>query len=444
MTLMKPLIISLTLISNSAFALNLMQSYEAALENDPTFRAAIKEYEAGEYNVTIGRSALLPKVNASYGANRAYSTQWGQQYTGGPNYSNTYQYPSTNGGVYLQQAIFSLEALAKYKQGDAQTEQSRAKYTYDTQELLIRVAQAYTDVLAAKDLITFTTKERDAYQEQYNLTKKLKERGEKDVSDLAQAEADYHLADAKIVEYEVDLENKKRKLKDLTKLTDSQISKISPLSKNFQIYQLPVKNWGEWEQDALSTNYYLKSLTNKTEVARQEYKKNDAGHYPTVNLVGGVTTQQSNTPTSIGQTTNQNYIGVNLSIPIFNGGEVYGKGNQSYSLYEKAKAEEEAAKDQILTEMKKQYDTIRATAKKIDALNKAVNAGSIAVKSANAGIKYGEKLNVDAIIAEKTLYNAQKDLAAAKYTYIMSYLKIGQLAGNLEINNFMKVAKDFN
>lgn len=252
------------------------------------------------------------------------------------------------------------------------------------------------------------------------------------------------MSEAKIAEYEVDLENKRRKLRDITKLSSNDISKIKPLSKEFKIYQLPVKSWQDWEQETTTSNYYLKSLTNKTEAARQEYKKNDAGHYPTVNLVGGVTTQQSNTPTSIGQTTNQNYIGVNLTLPIFNGGEVYGRGNQSYYLYEKAKAEEEAAKDQILTELKKQYDTIKATAKKIEALDKAVNSGKIAVKAAVSGIKLGEKLNIDALTAEKSLYSAQKELAAAKYLYIISYLKIGQLAGNLELNNFMKVSKDFN
>lgn len=430
-------------IANNANAFNMTQAYEAALINDPTFRAATNEYEAGEYSSTIGLSSLLPKINANYGANRAYATQWGQQYTGGPNYANTYQYPSTNGGVYLQQVLFSLESLAKYKQGDAQTEQARAKFQYDTQELLIRVAQAYTDVLAAKDVITFAKKERDTFKEQYNMAKKLKERGEKNISDVAQAEADYYLSEAKIEEYEVDLENKKRKLKDITKVNTKEVDSVNPLIKDFKTYTLPVKEWSEWEKDALNSNYYLKSLNHKTEVARQEYKKNDAGHYPTINLVGGVTTQQSNTPTSIGQTTNQNYVGVNLTLPIFNGGEVYGKSNQSYYLYEKAKAEEDAAKDQILTEMKKQYDIIRATSKKIDALNKAVNSGNIAVKSATTGIKYGEKLNLDLITSEKTLYSAQKDLASAKYAYIIAYLKIGQLAGNLEASNFLKVAKDF-
>lgn len=430
-------------IANNANAFNMTQAYEAALINDPTFRAATNEYEAGEYSSTIGLSSLLPKINANYGANRAYATQWGQQYTGGPNYANTYQYPSTNGGVYLQQVLFSLESLAKYKQGDAQTEQARAKFQYDTQELLIRVAQAYTDVLAAKDVITYSKKERDTFKEQYNMAKKLKERGEKNISDVAQAEADYYLSEAKIEEYEVDLENKKRKLKDITKVNTKEVDSVNPLIKDFKTYTLPVKEWSEWEKDALNSNYYLKSLSHKTEVARQEYKKNDAGHYPTVNLVGGVTTQQSNTPTSIGQTTNQNYVGVNLTLPIFNGGEVYGKSNQSYYLYEKAKAEEDAAKDQILTEMKKQYDIIRATSKKIDALNKAVNSGNIAVKSATTGIKYGEKLNLDLITSEKTLYSAQKDLASAKYAYIIAYLKIGQLAGNLEASNFLKVAKDF-
>lgn len=433
----------ISLIPGGVFAYDLEQAYTSALENDPTFIAAQKEFLAGEENVKIGRSAILPKLNVSYGANRAYATQWGQQYSGGPNYSNTYQYPSTNGGVYLQQTLFSLDSWARYKQGDAQTEQSRAKIVYDTQELLIRVAQLYTDVLGAEDLIRFSTKEKDAYKEQWMMTKKLFERGDKSISDVAQTEADFQMAEARIIELEVDLENKKRKLKDATRSTDKDINHLSGLNPNFKIYSLAVKDFSELEQQALENNYLLKSLIQKTEVARQEYKKNDAAHYPVLNLVGGVTTQQSNTPVSIGQTTNQNYIGVNFSMPIFNGGEISGKSNQTFYLYEKAKAEEEWSKLQIITELRKQYDLLRSTSRKIQALERAVNAGKIAVNSSKAGIKLGEKLYLDALMADKTLYNAQKDLAAAQYAYIMAYLKLGQLVGNLEAKDLIKIAKDF-
>ena len=132
----------LLLGTSSASALNLIESYEMALRNDPTYRSATKDFEAGMENDTIGRSAILPKLGASYNQNANKATQWGAQYTGGPNVSYNWNYPSNYSYVQLTQPIFSLEAYARWRQGIAQADLSQSKYLYNTQDLLIRVLQA--------------------------------------------------------------------------------------------------------------------------------------------------------------------------------------------------------------------------------------------------------------------------------------------------------------
>jgi len=121
--------------------------HELDLRNNPTDRSASKEFEAGMEKNTIGRSALLPKAAASYNQNKNQSTQWSAQYTGGPNVSSNWSYPSNYSYLQLTQPIFSLEALARWRQGVAQSDLSQSKYLYNTQDLLIRVLQAYTDLL---------------------------------------------------------------------------------------------------------------------------------------------------------------------------------------------------------------------------------------------------------------------------------------------------------
>ena len=138
-------------VLQQAHALDLMGSYELALKNDPIYRSASKEYEAGIENNGIGRAAVMPKLAAQYNQNANRATQWGAQYTGGPNTATNWSYPSNYSYVQLTQPIFSLEAFARWRQGIAQADFSQFKFIYNTQDLLIRVLQTYTDLLFSMD-----------------------------------------------------------------------------------------------------------------------------------------------------------------------------------------------------------------------------------------------------------------------------------------------------
>ena len=130
----KQFLLGLMLISaSSAYALNLQEAYELALSNDPVYRSALKEYEAGMENESIGRAAVLPKVSANYNKSTNQTTQWGAQYTGGPNVSYNWSYPSDFSAVQLTQPIFSLEAMARWRQGTAQTDFSKSRFLFNAQ-----------------------------------------------------------------------------------------------------------------------------------------------------------------------------------------------------------------------------------------------------------------------------------------------------------------------
>ena len=203
------------LAMSPAFALDLMQSYELALKNDPVYRSASKDYEAGVENNGIGRSAVLPKVAAQYNQSANRATQWGAQYTGGPQTSTNWSYPSNYSYVQLTQPIFSLEAFARWRQGIAQADFSQSKFIFNTQDLLIRVLQAYTDLLFSQDQLQFQTAERDAFFEQYKAAKKLNQGGEASITDMLEAEAAYQVADAKVVDAKDAVENARRKFNSI-------------------------------------------------------------------------------------------------------------------------------------------------------------------------------------------------------------------------------------
>ena len=426
-----------------ASAITLMESYDLAFKNDPMFRSATKDYEAGMENNAIGRAQILPKVSASYNQNANRATQWGAQYTGGPNYATNWAYPSNYSYLQLTQPIFSLDAYARWRQGIAQADLSQSKFIFNTQDLLIRVLQAYTDVLFSTDQLQFQTAEKEAFQEQFNVARALNKAGEASITDMLEAEAAFQVASAKAIDAKDTVENAKRKFDSIIGQPTESASALVKISGNFQYLNLPATSFEDWKERALLKNAELKAASNNVEIAKQEYQKNHGGHYPVVNLVGGYSTQTSNTATSINQTFNQNYVGLQVNLPIYSGGEVKARSDQSYANYEKAQADFDVTRDKVITELRRQYDQVASGKQKIQALSAAQESATQLVKAMRKSVLAGERIRVDVLLAEKGLFNTRRDLAQTKYNYLIAYLKLCQLGGTLEVDDFQKVATYF-
>jgi protease secretion system outer membrane protein len=428
---------------SSAYALNLQEAYELALSNDPVYRSAMREYEAGQENESIGRAAVLPKVAANYNKSTNQATQWGAQYTGGPNVSYNWSYPSDFAAVQLTQPIFSLEALARWRQGSAQTDFSKSRFLFNAQDLLIRVLQSYTDYLFAIDQWSYQKTERDSFAEQFKVAQKLFDKGEGTKTDALEAESALYVSDAKLLDAKDAIEYNKRKLDSIIGKSIESKDKVALLIPNFPFINFTPNNFSDWKEKALANNLELKAATNQIEIAKQEYKKNDAGHYPVMNMVAAATTQNSNTVTSINQTTNQNYVGIQLSLPLYSGNEVSSRSAQAFASYEKSKADYDVAKDKVLVELRKQFDLVHSGAQKIIALGKARSSATLLVEAMKKGVQAGERINLDVLVAQKNLFVTSRDLAQAKYNYLLAYLKVKQLTGELEVDDFQRVAGYF-
>lgn len=420
-----------------------MQAYELALLNDPTYRSAIKDYEAGLENKGIGRSAIMPKVGASYNQSANKATQWGAQYSGGPNISTNWSYPSNYSYVQVTQPIFSLDAFARWRQGVAQADLSQSKYIFYTQDLLIRVLQAYVDFLYSNDQLNYQLAERDAFFEQSKVAKSLYQKGESSLTDVLEADASYQISEARVIEAKDAVENTKRKLEDIIGEPVESFNSVAKLYGNFVYINFNGQPFEVWRDKALANNAELKAAEKNIEIAKQEYQKNHAGHYPVVNLIGAFSSQTSNTATTINQTFNQNYVGVQVNLPLYSGGETNARANQAYSNYEKARADYDITRNKIVTELRKQYDAMVSGKQKILALSAAKDSGALLVKAMRKSVQVGERINVDSLLAEKGLFNTSRDLALAKYNYLVAYLKLGQLGGSLEVDDFQKVASYF-
>lgn len=333
--------------------------------------------------------------------------------------------------------------VARMKQGSAQADAARNKFINSSQQLLIRVLQAYVTVLYAQDQLSYIEAERDSYKQQALTNEKLQAKGFATITDVLEAKAAYQLSEAKVIEASNALLLTRKELENITKASENDLKKLASLNHRFHMFKLTPTTYEDWRQKAVEANPDLAAVANQVEVARQEYKKMHAGHYPVVSIVGGVTSQQSNTVVSIQNTTNQSYIGVQVNLPIFEGGAIIGRSNQTFAGYEKAVSDRDVALNRVTTEVKKTFDQVVTSTQKIEALTKAVESSEHLVKATKASVKGGEKTNLDALVADRALFVARRDLAQAKYTYLISYLQLQQLGGALTVDEFNKVAQFF-
>ena len=435
--------LGLAFASPGAYALDLLHAYEEALGNDPVFRAAVKEHEAGQANRVIGRSAVMPKIGLNYNQYANNSQISGPIITGGPDNTTTRAYPSDMVQVQLTQPLFNLTALAQMRQGMAQADMSEAKFVFHTQDLLVRVLQGYCDVLYAEDNLAYLVAQRDAYKEQLKVNQRTYERGEGTVTDALETQASYQMSEAQVIEAQDALENNKRKLEALIGNPIHSAAEVRKLSGNFRVMPLVPSAFELWKESAVANNAELRASEHNVEVARQEYEKQKSAHYPTVAGVVGWNQQRSQTYTAINQQAVTSQVGVVISMPIFSGGEITGRTTQAAANYEKAKAERDQVRDSMITELRKQYDLANSSLQRIEALNRAVDSASELTRAMRKSVQGGQRINLDVLVADKGLATAKKDLSQAKYNYMLAILRMKQQAGTLTLEDLEKTAKNF-
>ena len=437
--------LALSTLLNSAHALDLMGAYEGALASDPTFRAAVMDAEAGRANLEIGRSGLLPQLSATYYSAVNQSKVAAPLYgvNGGPSIITNQSYPSNNSYFQITQALFNMQAVAQFRQGAAQANLAQARLAYNTQDLLIRVLQAYTDLLFGRDQSDYYIAQRNAFKEQMQVNMRRLEKGEGTLTDVLETKASYEMAEAQTIEARDVVENNKRKLEAIIGEPLKSANDVRPLIKTFQVKPLNPKAFELWRETALAGNPEILAAQHNEEVSRQDLQKNVAGNYPTINAVATWGQQNSYYISTINQNAVTSTAGIQATWPIFNGGQTTGLISQARANFEKAQAQTAEARLRVITELRKQYDAVLSSELKVAALNRAVESATELTKAMRLSIKGGERINMDALLADKGLANARRDLAQAKYNYLLSFLRLKQQAGILTSDDLQEVATYF-
>lgn len=419
---------------NNVSAIGLMQAYEAALQNDPTFQAAVYENEAGQQFKTIGRSSLLPVLSGTY------TTNYNEGDLTRNSITQHLSYRSESGVIQLRQPVVNLEAFARYKQGLAKASLSEAEFSLRNQDLIVRLASAYLEARYAEDQLELTVSQMNSYAEQRQANDRLFEKGEGTKTEMLETQARFDLAEAQVIESRDSLTHARNVL---ASIVGEEVTVLNPLLDDFRAKPMHLTSFAEWEAIALEQNPEIASQRHAVEVANQEIKKQRAGHAPRIDLIASVNKSKSDNIIFFGLDTFTRSVGVQVNVPIYAGGMVSAMTSQAASNYEKSKAELESKTNQVLIELRKQFNLTLSTARRIDALVKSVNSRNILLDATRKSVIGGMRTNIDTLNAQQQLFEAKLDLAQARYNYLLSYLRLRKAAGTININDLQDVESYF-
>lgn len=436
------------MMSAPVYSLGILDAYSLALEKDHLFQAAIKEKEAGNENENIGRAGLLPKVSLNYqNAPRNWQTQKYQSSDIFGNVSDVtkrQQYRSYAGSVTLTQSIFDYEAYAKYKSGVAQSLMADEKYRSKYLDLAVRVISAYVGVAYAKDQIALAQAQKDAYKEQLALNDRLVSAGEGTITDVAETQARYSLAEAQLIEARDVLDAAQRELEVIIGIPLDQLDDLQTLRKGkFQVSPLPYTQFVDWEKVAMERNPQLAASRHGVDAARYDVERNRSGFMPQVQLYASHSENDSSSDNTVNQKYRTDSIGVQVTMPIYSGGGVAASTRQAAARYGQAKYELDAQVGDVINDLRKQFNLCISSQAKLIAYDFAVKSATTQVEATRKSVLAGQRVNVDVLNAEQQLYGAQRDLAEAKYTYIKAWISLLSDSGTLNEKNISHVASYF-
>ena len=411
--------------STAAIAADLMDIYRDAQAQDPVYSSARYAFDASKEIVPQSRAAnLLPSIGLSASLNR--------------NHRKTDGFPAadftSNGlNVNLTQPLFRMQNWIAFDQAGLQARQAEAVFADAGQNLIVRTAQAYFDVLLSQDNVALSGAQKTAINEQLAQAKRNFEVGTSTITDTYEAQAKYDLALAKEISDLNDLEIKRQALQQLV---NKMPASLAPLRPNPVLTLPKPSDMDLWVKAAEEASPAIAQSRLAREIAGKDVDRNKAGHLPTLDLTGNVGNTSSPSTNSLGNVgasfdTRSAGIGLTVSVPLYQGGGTQSRIRQSLSNRDKAEADLENAKRTVSQSVRQNYLGVTNGVAQVRALEAALVSNKSSLDATLLGKEVGVRTNVDVLNAQQQLFQAQRDLQQARYTTIMSQLRLKSAAGRL-------------
>ena len=420
-------LLGLAVFSLSLRAENLLEIYKLAQDNDPTFGAARYIFEAAQEKIPQANAGLLPVLDLN---GKETATASLSRFTNTP--VVTRDIHAWIWTLQLTQPLFRPQNVYAYRESKSLVEQARAQYSQAEQNLILRVTQAYFEVLVAQESIEVADAQAKSTAEQQALAQRGFEAGTNAITDVHEAKSRSDLARSQRIAATNELEVKRAELEKLTGRTSNTLAALLPA---VVIPQPQPDNAKAWIEQAREKNPAVLAPKAAVSAAEAEVSKNRAEYLPTLDLVGSYEHNYSSgnvgTPSNFATRAKSSQAGVQLNIPLYAGGTTNSRVTEAIANRNRAAAELEVARRQSGADARQAYAAIVNGLAQIEALESAVESSKSAVNGNQIGFKLGIHLNIDVLNAQQQLYTAQRDLLKARYDTLFQGFKLKAAAGVL-------------
>lgn len=416
----------------AAQAQSLVELTERAQTYDAAWQSARAQYEATLSQSAQAKAGLLPQIGIQAGS------QYNETRVRGDFPSRQLDARQDSASLQATQPLYNPANFATYKQGQFQAELAQIQLDVASQDLLVRTAQAYFQVLTTQETLKLVRAQQRSVAEQYEFAKRRFEIGDATITDAREAQSRLDLIRAQEIAAANDVRVAQAALDQL--LGTSNASPW-PLAQPERLPELTPGDLQAWLDQAENHSPQIRQARIAQDIARLETDKAYAGHKPTVDLQASYGTQRnpdgSLTPGMPGGRVNSTVgsVGVVMNIPLFAGFAVQNRVKETLSLEEKARADLEGARRQVAQAVRTAFFGVQSAYEQVKALETAVASSQSSLEANMLGYEVGVRINLDVLNAQSQLFQSQKDLAHARYQLLLGLLQLRQAAGNLRMQD---------
>ena len=428
----RPLPIALALCFACAMpvdAQSLVDLYQSARAYDATFQSARSQYESIVARADQSRAGILPSVNLSVATSRSAAQA---------NLKLPVAYGALGATVSASQPLYRPANWLSYEQGKKSVISAQAQLVSAEQDLLLKVSQAYFDVLAAQDALTFVVAQKAAVAEQLASAKRNFEVGTSTITDTREAQARYDLVVAQQIAADNDLRVKMIALDQLVGKTDTAPVALAP---PITLPALLPADVNLWVTQAIDEHPVLRQSALALEVAQLETRKAQAANQPTLDLTGSYNTARNDgTASSFANShISTATVGLSLNWALFAGYAIQNRVKETLALEDKARTDLEAAQRSVAQNTRTAYFGVLSGQGQVKALEAAEASSQSALDANKLGYQVGVRINIDVLNAQSQLFQTKRDLARARYDVLLGGLKLRQANGTLKPDDLQAI-----
>jgi TolC family type I secretion outer membrane protein len=410
--------------------MNLLQAYEAAQKQDATLQAARAAAMAGRERLPQAKAQMMPAISANFSATKNQLTSTTPNFLGVEQTTET-NYPSSSQVLQLRQPIYRKQLTAQYRQAQAQVNDSDATLIQEEQNLAVRLSSAYFEAMLTTDQLQLVLSQRTAYIRQLDAAAKAFAAGSGTRTDIDEAQARLDMTTAQEIEARQNITYTRQQLQAMVNQPVEQLATLN-VTKLALLNPEP-NSLDDWTARAERNNPQLQSVKAQVEVARQEIDKAKSGHHPTLDAVAQWSRNDSESVTNLQSRYTNKSVSLQLNIPLFAGGYVNSQVRQALAGLERAEAALEATRRDLGVRVFKEFRGMTENVPKIKALEQAARSADQLVLSSNKSFQAGSRTVLDVLNSEQQRMVVQRDLAQARYVYLVSKIRLLALVGEADI-----------